>query len=675
MKHICKLIFNLTMLLLISFSFCKGILAVPINAYINNVTPSMNAVSASKYTNINIVFTQPMDPSTINNANIKVFGYQTGLLTINISYNSITKIATLDPDQDLKYGEIVSITLTDRVKTILNESITPFVFSFTVQAITGTGIFTKISQIDIAGGPMKCGDIDGDNDIDLLINNKIFKNNGNAVFSFYTELSMPGIPELADFDADGDLDILINNSSNIYFYQNNGSGIFIQTAIFTGGLGSYGDLNGDGFLDISYFASATDISTLRNNKGLFIADTTIHLDLSCFILSGYVDKVLTGDLDNDGDLDLLGISGYSGGNSITFYDLCRNYNKLTNNSSGRFISQNVYTIDVHGAPSFILSSGDSKLSDFDNDGRIDIATPGFLLKNNVDGSFSEGASLSGFCNLIMADLNGDGFIDLSYNIPASSLFTSMNNGTGNFTGFIGYNSPVRYNSVSGDFDKDGDIDAAVVEYFSGNVAILLNGDNPLPIELSYFTSLVNSSAVTLSWSTTSEENNSGFEIERGDVRAETQDVWNKIGYVVGHGNSTSQQNYIFVDRNLTSGKYKYRLKQIDFNGNYKYYNLSGEVIIGLPVKFELSQNYPNPFNPNTIINYQLPANSFVTLKVFDNSGREIRTLESEFKEAGYYTIDFNARDAKQGSSLASGIYFYRIEGEGFVQSRRMVLLK
>ncbi|MDQ3194190.1 MAG: FG-GAP-like repeat-containing protein, partial [Bacteroidota bacterium] len=611
MKHILKFSFNLIIILSIFIFFSKGILAVPINAYIDNVTPSMNAVSASKYTNITIVFTQPMDPSTINNANIKVFGYQTGLLTINVSYNVITKTASLDPNQDLKYGEVISITLTNRVKTITNESINPFVYSFTVQSITGTGIFTKTSQIQSASGPMKCGDIDGDNDIDLLINNKIYKNNGNAVFSFYTELSITGIPELADFDNDGDLDILINNSSNLYFYQNNGSGIFMQTLTFTGGLGSYGDLNGDGFLDISYFASVTDISTLRNNNGVFLADTTNHLDLSCFILSGYIDRVLLGDMDNDGDMDMLGISGYSGGNSITFYDLCRNFNKLTNNGSGRFISQNVYTSDVHGAPSFILSAGDSKLSDFDNDGYIDIATPGVLLKNNIDGSFSEGASLSGFCNLIMADLNGDGFIDLSYNIPGASLFTSINNGTGNFTGFIGYNSPVRFNSVSGDFDNDGDIDVAIVEYFSGNVAILLNGDNPLPVELSSFTSSVNSSAVTLNWSTTTEENNSGFEIDRSNIKRQTSNDWIKIGFVTGNGSTNAPRNYEYSDNNLLSGKYKYRLKQIDFNGNYKYYNLSREVIIGIPEKFELSQNFPNPFNPNTIINYHLAANSFV----------------------------------------------------------------
>lgn len=89
----------------------------------------------------------------------------------------------------------------------------------------------------------------------------------------------------------------------------------------------------------------------------------------------------------------------------------------------------------------------------------------------------------------------------------------------------------------------------------------------------------------------------------------------------------------------------------------------------IPKEFELSQNYPNPFNPATRINYALPKQAFVTLKIYDITGREIKVLANEFKHAGYYTVDFN------GSSLASGVYFYRIQSGDFVQSKRMVLLK
>ncbi|HMQ69936.1 MAG TPA: T9SS type A sorting domain-containing protein, partial [Ignavibacteria bacterium] len=129
----------------------------------------------------------------------------------------------------------------------------------------------------------------------------------------------------------------------------------------------------------------------------------------------------------------------------------------------------------------------------------------------------------------------------------------------------------------------------------------------------------------------------------------------------------------FEDKDLVSGKYKYRLKQTDYNGNFEYFNLTEEVVIGIPDKFSLGQNYPNPFNPVTKISYEIPYDSKVSLKIFDISGREIRTLVDEYKAAGYYTIDLNA------SGLASGIYFYRISAEGngnsFTAVKKMMVLK
>ena len=86
-------------------------------------------------------------------------------------------------------------------------------------------------------------------------------------------------------------------------------------------------------------------------------------------------------------------------------------------------------------------------------------------------------------------------------------------------------------------------------------------------------------------------------------------------------------------------------------------------------KYELSQNYPNPFNPVTKINYALPKQGFVSLKIYDITGREIQTLVNEVKQEGYYTVDFN------GSHLSSGVYFYRIQSGNFVNVKRMVLIK
>jgi len=189
--------------------------------------------------------------------------------------------------------------------------------------------------------------------------------------------------------------------------------------------------------------------------------------------------------------------------------------------------------------------------------------------------------------------------------------------------------------------------------------------NPLPVELSSFISTVNGRNVSLDWSTASETNNSGFDIERSTGN----DQWTRIGNVSGNGTTGSPKSYSFTDRGLSSGKYNYRLKQIDYNGNFHFYELSNEIQIGIPEKFELSQNYPNPFNPATNINYNIPADSKVSIKIFDMSGKEVSILVNEYKSAGYYSVNFNA------SALSSGVYFYSITADNFTATKKMMLIK
>ncbi|MBS1514121.1 MAG: T9SS type A sorting domain-containing protein [Bacteroidetes bacterium] len=193
----------------------------------------------------------------------------------------------------------------------------------------------------------------------------------------------------------------------------------------------------------------------------------------------------------------------------------------------------------------------------------------------------------------------------------------------------------------------------------------------LPVELASFTSAVNKNDVRLNWSTVSEENNSGFDIER---KLTAGNDWKKISFVQGSGNSNTTKNYEFVDRKIESGKYNYRLKQIDYNGNYKYYDLGTEVQVGVPSKFALYQNYPNPFNPSTKIDFDMPENGNVTLKIYDLTGKEVKTLLNGNKTAGYYSHSFNA------SALSSGIYFYSIvitgeSGSRYSSVKKMMLVK
>jgi hypothetical protein len=187
----------------------------------------------------------------------------------------------------------------------------------------------------------------------------------------------------------------------------------------------------------------------------------------------------------------------------------------------------------------------------------------------------------------------------------------------------------------------------------------------LPVELSLFSYRVNASDVDLNWVTESEKNNKGFEIYRNNLNSE----WKKVGYVEGIGNSNTQKTYTFIDINPGSGTYNYRLKQIDFNGNFRYFNLNSNVVIGVPGKFSVKQNFPNPFNPVTRISYEIPTDVIVSLKIYDISGREIKQLLNEKQNAGYYSVIFN------GENFSSGIYLYRLIAGNNIVTKKMILIK
>lgn len=185
----------------------------------------------------------------------------------------------------------------------------------------------------------------------------------------------------------------------------------------------------------------------------------------------------------------------------------------------------------------------------------------------------------------------------------------------------------------------------------------------IPVELVSFSADVTGSGVHLNWMTATEVNNSHFEVERS-----TDNIsFAKIAAVNGNGTTSEPQYYSFVDNNISTGTYYYRLKQVDYDGSFNYSNVvEAEIAI---VDFTLHQNYPNPFNPSTKISYQLPAKSFVQIKVYDMLGKEVAVLVNQELDAGSYTVDFDA------SSLSSGTYIYRLQAGEFNSTRKMVYLK
>jgi len=202
-------------------------------------------------------------------------------------------------------------------------------------------------------------------------------------------------------------------------------------------------------------------------------------------------------------------------------------------------------------------------------------------------------------------------------------------------------------------------------------------DWPIPVELTSFTATTQFGIVNLHWTTATETNNLGFEIERKIIDNENQGEWIRIAFKEGYGTTTEPKEYFYVDdiSSITATSLAYRLKQIDFLGSYEY---SDEVFVGNPAPedYAIQQNYPNPFNPVTTISYSLPLKSQVELVVYNALGEKVKQLVNVEKEAGSYSIVLNA------AGLPSGIYFYRLQvypangGAGsFTETKKMVLLR
>lgn len=215
------------------------------------------------------------------------------------------------------------------------------------------------------------------------------------------------------------------------------------------------------------------------------------------------------------------------------------------------------------------------------------------------------------------------------------------------------------------------IDAIAMRQGGQTYSVLVDGirlstqwGDLVPVEFTSFSSVVDGNNVILNWSTATELNNFGFEVQRSISGNE----FSTIGFVNGNGTTTEAKTYRFVDANLSAGSYTFRLKQVDFNGTFAYSDeVNAEVTS--PVQFELAQNYPNPFNPSTTIKFSIPQSSNVTLKIFNTLGQEVKTLLSQNMESGLHTINFDA------SELNSGIYFYRLDADQFSEVRKMTLIK
>ncbi len=330
----------------------------------------------------------------------------------------------------------------------------------------------------------------------------------------------------------------------------------------------------------------------------------------------------------------------------------------------------------------------------------DFGTAGYLYTLNVStGALTQVGQITGANSptSMAIDCAGNAYIvDVVSGISSTAIFKSLNLTTAaattigtnlGFANSTAYGHDLDFNPETGDlywgaywssgfFSSGGSFrqinvttgvstEITPLGQYQNYVSFSINGVcTVVPVELTSFSANVNDGTVVLNWSTATELNNSGFEIERKSQNSD----WMRIGFVSGSGSTTEIRKYTYSDNSVTSGSYSYRLKQVDLDGTFEY---SQEVNVDVTpsMDYALQQNYPNPFNPTTKIRFTVPETSVVKLTVFNAIGEAVKDLVNNYYEVGSHEVIFNA------SNFASGIYFVRMESGSFVSARKITLMK
>ena len=195
----------------------------------------------------------------------------------------------------------------------------------------------------------------------------------------------------------------------------------------------------------------------------------------------------------------------------------------------------------------------------------------------------------------------------------------------------------------------------------------------LPVELSNFDITTQGHSVALNWTTLSEDNNAGFQVEMAhlvDSQALSPQLnWTQLGFVEGNGSTTERHDYRFNHELSEPGSYRFRLKQVDFDGSFDYSTVL-ETYIDFAESHILSSAYPNPFTERAHINLILSSDDEVSVSLFDSMGRSVQEVFSGSLVAGTrYQFEVEAGD------LPEGVYFYQVQGSNFSDSDRIVLIR
>lgn len=560
-------------------------------------------------------------------------------------------------------------------------------------------IFTKASPQVISFEPeasrsVNWIDYDNDNDLDLFITTGLQQGDDNLLYRndngiFTRVLGQPLVNDnlpsdgssWGDFNNDGQTDLCVVNWYNrpALLYRNDGAGsfTFLQNNPVSNQTGysetcTWGDYDNNGFIDLFITNSAG--SNHRNYLYKNTGGNFLRVDTGAIALNpGRSRGANWIDIDRDNDLDLF-VCRESGQNEYLYI----------NNGGGIFSQITNSPLTTLGGETWTASWGD-----FDNDGDADVFIGNHLnqvsalFRNDGDLNFTritEGPPVteSGYAACSgWGDYDNDGDLDLfvtqAYVPPSFSqklvnrLYRNMliESGSPSFqkitAGEIVNDSGYSYGFAWGDFDNDGDLDAAVANTFGEsqkNVLYINENSNG------------NSFASFVCTGTLSNRSAIGARVElksviNGVSVTQMRQVEGQSGYCgqnltlnFGLGNSVIIDSLIIT---WPAGSVQ-RFSGLAVNKTYRLTEGGSPVSasfgqVSTPGTFVLKQNYPNPFNPVTMIEFSLESGSFVKLSVFDLTGKEIAVLKQGYAPAGSHSVRFDA------TNMPSGMYFYSLLSE------------